>query len=497
MKKKILSCFVALIIVITSVIPMACQSHEHNYNRKIPSGYYLVSEATCTKKARYNYSCKCGQRGEKIFEYGDALNHDFSEPTYAWHNSVCVAKRICFIDSEHIQSEVVEGVYVKDTEGSLISAEKGHYVASFNNPAFSSQQTPKNSVTVGDTTNNNESNKEIEKIEKAIYSFGIMSDIHLQDTDFLADKKYSLTDYQRALNFYKSNDVDLVAIVGDIVANNRSTAKETDAPIEWVNELKLFSQYNKTYFPEKPVYACVGNHDATPYGRYEGEYIADIRQEKKGYGLSQTVSVYEDGTKTAEQIWEEIIGNPINFVVEHKGDVFIFFSMYYWYYSKFCRDSDVSWLETQLEKYKESRVFLFFHLPIMNAFDPSTQGALVTPNGFSSNYRFGQLVEKYDNVVYFSGHTHYNLNLESKDENFVNVYQKDNGMVQVHCASGSYTRLPVYDESGKYDTYSNESNGSQGYLVDVYKNKIVIKGIDFSLGTSGAFLPYVSYIINL
>ncbi len=334
-----------------------------------------------------------------------------------------------------------------------------------------------------------------ESKDNVLYSFGVLSDIHLQSTDYAVDENYSLTDYQRALTYYKNNDVDFIAVAGDIVANNRKSMGEANAPEEWVAELNLFKEYNELYFENKPVYTCTGNHDATPYGRYEGDYISSIRNELDGVGLSQIVPNYGDGTKTAEQIWQEIVGNPINFTIQHNGDIFMFFSMYYWYYAKFCRASDIAWLENQLETFKDKRVFLFSHLPIIETFDPSRQGAGVAKNGFQTNYQFGQLVEKYENVMFFSGHTHFDLSLEATDQKFTNTNLNGEGMKQIHCASNAYTRLPIYDENGEYKLYSDEERCSQGYIVYVYANKIVIKGIDFTQGHNGGFIANANYEI--
>ena len=353
--------------------------------------------------------------------------------------------------------------------------------------------------------------------EKILYSFGALSDIHLQSADYAKDETNSLECYQKALTFYKTKKVKFIAIAGDIVAINRKTEREATAPDEWIAELKLFKQYNQLYF-EKPVYTCTGNHDATPYGRTDSDQIKRIKSdlEAKGeynirtfeqklaenntIGLNQFVKTAEsnlyDGTKTAAEVWEEIIGTPLNFVVEHKGDVFIFFSMYYWNYSLFSRETDIVWLEEKLEEYKDNRVFLFAHLPVVGTFDPSTQGANVAANGYPLNYRFGQLVKGYNNVIHFSGHTHFDLELDGEDDNFTNTYQGENGMLQIHCSSTAYTRLPKYDDSGKYNAYVNKRERSQGYLVNVYKNKFEIKGVDFTQGKNGDFISDISYVFN-
>ena len=49
----------------------------HSYKKKVIDDKYLKSKATCTKKAKYYYSCKCGRKGKKTFAAGKALGHSY------------------------------------------------------------------------------------------------------------------------------------------------------------------------------------------------------------------------------------------------------------------------------------------------------------------------------------------------------------------------------------------------------------------------------------
>lgn len=57
-------------------------SHTCVFNKEVVLDKYRASDATCTKKAQYYYSCSCGEKGTKTFEYGDFKDHtiviDFS-----------------------------------------------------------------------------------------------------------------------------------------------------------------------------------------------------------------------------------------------------------------------------------------------------------------------------------------------------------------------------------------------------------------------------------
>ena len=52
---------------------------EHVYDKQVAIAEYLASEATCTQKATYYYSCVCGEKGTETFEYGELAPHVFDQ----------------------------------------------------------------------------------------------------------------------------------------------------------------------------------------------------------------------------------------------------------------------------------------------------------------------------------------------------------------------------------------------------------------------------------
>ena len=50
----------------------------HTFDKQVANEKYLASAATCTEKAKYYYSCKCGATGIETFEYGNPLGHSFT-----------------------------------------------------------------------------------------------------------------------------------------------------------------------------------------------------------------------------------------------------------------------------------------------------------------------------------------------------------------------------------------------------------------------------------
>ena len=70
--------------------PTAQPEHTHSYTEKVTTAEYLAKAATCTDKAEYYFSCKCGLHGTAKFEYGAPLGHSFVNYVYD-NNATCSA----------------------------------------------------------------------------------------------------------------------------------------------------------------------------------------------------------------------------------------------------------------------------------------------------------------------------------------------------------------------------------------------------------------------
>ena len=49
--------------------------HYCSYDKKETIDKYKYSDATCTKKAEYYYSCECGEKGFMTFQHGELAEH--------------------------------------------------------------------------------------------------------------------------------------------------------------------------------------------------------------------------------------------------------------------------------------------------------------------------------------------------------------------------------------------------------------------------------------
>lgn len=86
LSKTLLTLVLALPMFLTSCNNGGAESsnpdepgHVHNFDKKVTSSQYLVSEATCHEKAKYYYSCECGEHGAATYESGDYADHTYED----------------------------------------------------------------------------------------------------------------------------------------------------------------------------------------------------------------------------------------------------------------------------------------------------------------------------------------------------------------------------------------------------------------------------------
>lgn len=90
--------------------------HIHNYNKEVATDKYKVSAATCYKKAKYYYSCECGEAGKETFEAG----------SFAPHISVLLKGRAATCTESGLTDGKICGVCNKVLEAQNIVPALGH-----------------------------------------------------------------------------------------------------------------------------------------------------------------------------------------------------------------------------------------------------------------------------------------------------------------------------------------------------------------------------------
>lgn len=276
-----------------------------------------------------------------------------------------------------------------------------------------------------------------------LYSFGAISDIHLQ---------YSTAqdDFQKALTYFNdTEDVSFICVCGDL------TSVGTE------DNLAVYKDYVDTYSPNTPVYAIAGNHES---------YAEDWSQ---------------NGEEVVKSRIETYTGKSLYYSFTYKNDVFIMVGV--------CRDGadfgtgGLQWLYETLEENRNKRCFVFQHIrpddACGNAYGIYTNDIW---NGTQSIV-FESLLKHYRNAIFFHGHSHLKFNLQTKD-NLAN-YDNKYGMHSIHIPSLAAPRDGCVDGTGRTELYAE----SEGYVVDVYANHIVLRGRDF---VAEKFLPIATYCLD-
>lgn len=279
-------------------------------------------------------------------------------------------------------------------------------------------------------------------IGNKLYSVGVLSDVHVSSSVDTSE-----SDFRRALTYFQDvEDVDFVCIAGDLTQYAEAA--------EWTLYAKCVSEESEN----TPVYPIGGNHDAYGSGLSDATF-----NQYTGHGTFYTFTQGDDVFIMLSQIaWASQSGNIQPFST-----------------------SQLQSLYTALETNRNKRCFVFQHIfPWGKAGDPF--------QSYSSNSFWGtqgqviqSLMEHYKNSIWFHGHSHQMFETQQFHDGA--TYDFDFGVHNIHIPSCA---KPVYvtDESR-----TDLIQGSQGYVMDVYNNAIVLRGRDFS---KGDFVPLGIYHLD-
>ncbi len=315
-----------------------------------------------------------------------------------------------------------------------------------------------------------------------LYTFGAISDVHFNRYNLSLTGDDAMVTLPNALTFLENLGVSLVGISGDISNNGEKDAFEKFNGI--VSDFAF------------PVYTCTGNHDVND--EFELENWNELIN-KGVYGDKKA-----DGVKAVAE-------NKLDFVYapeSARGDVFIFLSQYEWDYnsenSRILTDAQLDWLESQFETYKDKTVYIFFHTFLNNPVEgenPCTgEGNLINNAGNTYNLaftegcpdevRFEKLLDKYENVVYFNGHSHWAYDMQELNSNLNIANYGGEYATMVHISSVSSPRRTTANSS---TTTEHFMRSSEGMVVRVYEDKIVFTACEF---LKAEFLSYATYVVE-
>lgn len=281
-------------------------------------------------------------------------------------------------------------------------------------------------------------------------TFGVVSDVHVTTLK-------SCRMFERALRYFRSRGVDAVVVPGDLtdwgLKSGLVLVKRT-----WD---KVFAGTDVV-----PVF-CTGNHD------YEGWRYDDMSVEMHANGYSEDERLVKLGL--AEQ-WRDVFGEPFANVRCRCVKGYDFVSCEF-------GASDGNELKTWFEAHGSHLVgdkpfFFFQHLPI--------RGTTVDSEEWGDRGVTKPILDRFPNCVALTGHTH---------RPFVDERQIWQGaFTAIGSPSLSYACFPPDHENGEGDRLGKSKQamrmipcrrdlrGGQGFLVNVWSDKLVVERRDIEEG---------------
>ena len=299
-----------------------------------------------------------------------------------------------------------------------------------------------------------------------LYSFGLVSDIHLWKALSSWDGN---TKFDNALSYFDSYGCVMCIVTGDLTQSGFYVrTDDTDASTQSFDETQ-FQKYKEICDKHAiPVYEMCGNHES-----YYSMSVSENLDKLKTYTGKDVLSY------TVTQ------GNDL-FILCGQPDDFIVMS-----------DEDFTWLGETLEANKDKRCFVFIHSHIDDnvegGVEDSGNPAFARENsifgywGATKTANFINLMKQYPNAILFHGHTH--IKFEAQEFDPQANYSEENGFKSVHIPSLGWPRTLVSSDG----TWEGAHTESQGYIVDVYDDCIVLNGWDF---INNKYVPLGVYKIN-
>lgn len=268
---------------------------------------------------------------------------------------------------------------------------------------------------------------------RRLYSFGIVSDPHIGETEA------TYANLRKALTYFANdNDVEFSVNCGDLVNYVKiDTPKDTKKTELWfISYRDIVAECSGG----KPIFAISGNHE-----------------ERKHEGFASYMGDYAGN----QALW---------YTKEFVNDAFLFLGVHEYLsydggvYQRYNKE-DIIAIHDFLNANRNKRCFVFQHTQI--------EGADYEENIFG-DYSVGVLpmsvFRHYKNITVFHGHTHspFSEHLKDKGANF----NRNNGVRSVHVPS--------------------LGDHCEGYVVDVYEDGIHLRGLNFDTG----FIPVSSYWVD-
>lgn len=272
-----------------------------------------------------------------------------------------------------------------------------------------------------------------------LLSFFLLSDLHISvGESIMTDKlKWALDD----ITDFESK-VDTIVLGGDLTDFGRES------------DYKLLKKTLDGY-TLPPLYGNMGNHDYYDIwldkdGSFSTETMPNGKTDSLARERFQNFFQYDHG-KAYNDVWVggvHLIMVSQECYVEERSDV----GEGAWY-----SDDQLAWLKQTMEKHREgSPAFVFIHQPLPSPGSDGRTHQLIRAKEFRA------ILEPYKNVFVLSGHTHMDFRASSHYTTTNTFHWFNNSSV------------------GRCRGSSNSTNSAQGMYIQVYGNKVHVRGREFS-----------------
>ncbi len=248
-------------------------------------------------------------------------------------------------------------------------------------------------------------------------------------------------------------------------------------PDNYAMLLSILNQY-KAELPE--INFIIGNHEY--YENYSDMHhnINMTCKEKADQFMDQlgAPGIYYD--KYINKIHFIALGSEMAEVVDGSEGT------YYISDDTYLSDAQFTWLENKLAETKDQKtpIFVFHHQPMADTVAGTIGGKSGQGwNGLSDQQdaRLRSILSKYPQVIMFNGHTHWDM--KSPHEMY------DGGKEEpsiFNTASVGYLWTDIPSQM--------EVVGSQGFYVETYQDKVLVRGRDFE---NGLWIPSASFLVDM
>lgn len=279
-----------------------------------------------------------------------------------------------------------------------------------------------------------------------LYSFGLMSDIHLYP--LAAVEWHPEVKFDTALTYFEGEGCAFCVQCGDYTQTGLYMEGDANnlAPAQYAKYKEICDSHTI------PVYGITGNHE---------NYVKPI-------------------TSNLEEL-KYYTGDDLYYTVTQENDLFIFLGQPS--AGEVMGNDALAWVADILESNQGKRCFLFVHSYIEEDSGDAKdlrENSIFEMWGTTKTSTFLNLLRANPNAILFHGHSHMKF-INQEFDKTANFTEK-NGFKSVHVPSLGRAR----DVDLTTGTTPEDMSSSEGYIVDVYPDCIVLNGRDF---VGGEWVP--------